>query len=48
MDAIIGGSPYGAGTVTGPDGSKSPEAADLDGVRFQAERLVRLAQKLKA
>lgn len=48
MNAIIGGSPYGAGTVTGPDGSKSPEAADLDGVRFQAERLVRLAQKLKA
>lgn len=31
---IIGGAPYGAGTIAGADGSRSPGATDLAGARF--------------
>lgn len=46
IDEVAGGSPYGASTIAGGDGSRQPSAIDLDGVRFQARRLAELARKL--
>ena len=46
--AVSGGSPYGASTLTGGDGSRMPSADELEGVSFQAEHLARLAAKLCA
>ena len=48
VDEIIGGSPYGASTIAGGDGSRMPSARDLDGVRYQARHLTDIAHKLKA
>lgn len=48
VDEIVGGSPYGASTIAGGDGSRTPSGRDLDGVRFQARRLAEIAGKLKA
>jgi NAD(P)H dehydrogenase (quinone) len=48
VDEIVGGSPYGASTIAGPDGSRMPSARDLDGVRFQARHLAGIALKLRA
>lgn len=45
-DAIIGGSPYGAGTVAGGDGEFMPVESDLAGARYQGARVARIAQKL--
>lgn len=48
VDEIVGGSPYGASTIAGGDGSRQPSARDLDGVRFQARHLAEIARKLQA
>lgn len=48
VDEIVGGSPYGASTIAGGDGSRRPSERDLDGVRFQARRLAEIAGKLAA
>jgi len=45
---IIGCSPYGASTVAGVKGERTPTATDLAGARFQGSYVARLAQKLKA
>lgn len=45
-DAIIGGSPYGAGTVAGGDGEFMPGETDLAGARYQGAHVARIAQKL--
>jgi NAD(P)H dehydrogenase (quinone) len=47
MDEITGGSPYGASTIAGGDGSRQPSENDLEGVRFQARHLARIGLKLK-
>lgn len=47
MDEITGGSPYGASTIAGGDGSRQPSENDLDGVRFQAAHLAKIGLKLK-
>ena len=47
MDEICGGSPYGASTIAGGDGSRQPSRIDLDGMRYQARRLAEIAAKLK-
>ncbi len=46
-DEITGCSPYGASTIAGGDGSRTPSENELAGVRFQAERLARIAAALK-
>ena len=46
MDEIVGGSPYGATTLTKGDGSRMPSQIELDGARFQGEFIARTAQKL--
>lgn len=47
IDEITGGSPYGASTIAGGDGSRQPSENELDGVRFQAKHLATLGLKLK-
>lgn len=46
LDEITGGSPYGASTITGGDGSRQPSASELDGARFQGAHIAQVANKL--
>jgi NAD(P)H dehydrogenase (quinone) len=41
-----GGSPYGAGTLAGPDGSRQPSTKELALARFQGRHVAELAAKL--
>lgn len=43
---ITGGSPYGAGTLTGSDGSRSPSENELVLARAQGRRVAEIASKL--
>lgn len=43
----IGGSPYGASTLTGVDGSLQPTDTDLAGARYQGSYVAKLAAGLK-
>lgn len=46
LDEITGGSPYGASTITGGDGSRQPSANELEGARFQGKHVAEIAAKL--
>ena len=46
LDEVLGGSPYGATTIAGGDGSRQPSAVDLAGARYQGEWVARHAVKL--
>jgi NAD(P)H dehydrogenase (quinone) len=46
MDSISGGSPYGASTITGSDGSRMPSEDELEIARFQGEHVAGIAAKL--
>jgi NAD(P)H dehydrogenase (quinone) len=46
LDEITGGSPYGATTIAGGDGSRQPSENDLAGARFQGEHVAQIAKKL--
>jgi NAD(P)H dehydrogenase (quinone) len=48
LDEVIGGSPYGASTVVGTDGSRQPFANELTGARYQGRKVVETATKLWA
>lgn len=48
MDEITGGSPYGATTITGGDGSRMPSENELDGARWQGRYVAETAKKLTA
>jgi len=48
MDEISGGSPYGASTIAGGDGSRFPSENELAGARYQGEHVARIARKLTA
>ena len=43
---IVGGAPYGATTIAGPDGSRQPSEIDLEGARYQGRRIAEVAAKL--
>jgi NAD(P)H dehydrogenase (quinone) len=45
-DQISGCSPYGASTVAGADGSRSPSENELAGARYQGEHVAKIAKKL--
>ena len=45
MAEITGGSPYGAATVTGSDGSRKPSENELTIVRFQGRHVAQIAKK---
>jgi NAD(P)H dehydrogenase (quinone) len=46
-NTVIGGSPYGAGTVVRTDGSPSPNEIELAGARFQGRYVAEIAAALK-
>ncbi|RYF98468.1 MAG: NAD(P)H:quinone oxidoreductase, partial [Caulobacteraceae bacterium] len=46
IDEITGGSPYGATTITGGDGSRQPSENELEGARFQGRYVAETARKL--
>ncbi len=48
VDGIVGGSPYGASTIAGSDGSRTPGEIDLEGARFQGRHVAEIARRLKA
>lgn len=47
MSEITGGTPYGATTLAGPDGSRQPSANELAAARFQGKHVAGIAAKLK-
>ena len=48
ISAVKGGSPLGAGTIAGPDGSRQPSETELKTARFQGKHVAGIAAKLKA
>jgi len=46
LDEITGGSPYGASTITGGDGSRRPTENELKGARYQGRKIAQTAGKL--
>jgi NAD(P)H dehydrogenase (quinone) len=46
MNEITGGSPYGAGTLAGGDGSRQPSENELAIARFQGRHVAEIAAKL--
>ena len=47
ISEISGGSPYGASTITGGDGSRQPSANELAIARFQGRHVATIAAQLK-
>ncbi len=45
-DEIGGGSPYGASTIAGTSGERTPSDIELDGARFQGKHVAEIASKL--
>jgi NAD(P)H dehydrogenase (quinone) len=46
IDEITGGSPYGASTIAGGDGSRMPSENELEAARFQGKHVANIAAKL--
>ena len=46
IDEITGGSPYGASTIAGGDGSRLPSENELEAARFQGKHVAEIAAKL--
>jgi len=46
LDEITGGSPYGASTIAGGDGSRMPSENELEAARFQGKHVALIASKL--
>jgi NAD(P)H dehydrogenase (quinone) len=46
IDEITGGSPYGASTIAGGDGSRLPSENELEAARFQGRHVADIAAKL--
>lgn len=46
ISELKGGSPYGAATIAGPDGSRQPSARELAMARFQGKHVAGIAAKL--
>ena len=47
ISELRGGSPYGAATIAGSDGSRQPSAKELALARFQGEHVAKLALRLQ-
>ncbi len=48
LEEITGGSPYGASTLSGGDGSRQPSENELAGARYQGLKIAQTAMKLTA
>jgi NAD(P)H dehydrogenase (quinone) len=46
LNDVTGGSPYGASTITGGDGSRQPTENELAGARYQGRVIAETAKKL--
>jgi NAD(P)H dehydrogenase (quinone) len=46
LGEITGGSPYGATTIAGTDGSRKPTENELKGARYQGRKIAEIAKKL--
>jgi NAD(P)H dehydrogenase (quinone) len=46
VEAVKGGSPYGASTITDGDGSRQPSEIELEAAKFQGAHVAKLAAKL--
>jgi NAD(P)H dehydrogenase (quinone) len=46
LTEVTGGSPYGATTIAGTDGSRKPTENELVGARYQGRKIAETAQKL--
>jgi len=46
LDEVTGGSPYGATTIAGGDGSRQPSENELTGARYQGRKIAETALKL--
>jgi NAD(P)H dehydrogenase (quinone) len=46
LEEITGGSPYGATTISGADGSRQPTGNELQGAPYQGRRIAEAANKL--
>lgn len=46
IDEITGGSPYGASTIAGSDGSRMPSANELEAARFQGRHVAEITSRL--
>jgi NAD(P)H dehydrogenase (quinone) len=46
VEEVKGGSPYGASTITGGDGSRQPSAIELEAARFQGRHVAEIAAKI--
>ena len=47
VEEVKGGSPYGASTITGGDGSRMPSGIELEAARYQGKHVAQIAAKLK-
>jgi len=47
ISEVKGGSPWGAATIAGPDGSRQPSEKELAQARFQGKHVAQIAAKLK-
>jgi len=47
LDEVTGGTPYGASTIAGGDGSRQPTENELDGARYQGRQIAEIAAKLQ-
>jgi len=48
VSEVKGGSPWGAATIAGADGSRQPTARELSQARFQGAHVAKIAVKLSA
>lgn len=46
LDEVTGGSPYGASTIAGADGSRQPTENELEGARFQGRHVAEITSRL--
>lgn len=46
LDEVTGGTPYGATTIAGSDGSRKPTRNELDGARFEGQHVAEVANRL--
>jgi NAD(P)H dehydrogenase (quinone) len=46
MSDVSGGTPYGATTLAGPDGSRQPSPNELKIARYQGHHVAEIAAKL--
>jgi NAD(P)H dehydrogenase (quinone) len=46
VEEVKGGSPYGASTISGPDGKRTPSAVELEAARYQGRHVAEITKAL--